>query len=438
MNPCPALRAFGRMILVLAALAGASVAMPGIIMSSAWAAQPLDIDEELRLLRDGRIRVHIAGARYRFAVFTFEDPDNTGLGNAVATLIGHDLLMNSQVSSLGVLRYLGNLSTPADNRQLRYFDKVEPLIESQGVQVAIWGAIRRTGSGLRIDSFTQLSPSVLSDAFSFSFRLPQQNGDGRLVHRIGPGRMLAQRLELNAAETLSLGPQAQHLDRVRAAPNDSAAVAGQLPIGKVYYIKERQGEWAHVGVEGGSDGWLRAAGFCTGPCQPLLAVSRFASGLMAYDERARIPERSAALAPDALVVIDQLQAIDALNHAPAEIADQEAMRILEAWCPTGAAADPAPPPGGAATCNLHAVAQLVGQSRQAARNRASDERLPEDLLRSVTEQLARASMSDPRHVQTLRNLGTLFEVIGDDDRARLAGQLADAADGGDPPVNAPR
>ena len=43
--------------------------------------------------------------------------------------MSHDLLMNSKVSSVGVLRYLEyDVSEPSWDDQLRYFDKIEPLI----------------------------------------------------------------------------------------------------------------------------------------------------------------------------------------------------------------------------------------------------------------------------------------------------------------------
>ena len=162
----------------LVALLAAGVVPVNKLTRTASAGMMLDIDKELSLLRDGRAQVHIGKARYRFAVFTFDDPDGTGLGNAVAGILSHDLLMKSKVSSIGVLRYVGGLGKASDEKQLRYFDKVEPLIESQGVQVAIWGTIRRSGEKAQIDSFTQLSPSVVRSAFSYSYRLPPSMGGG--------------------------------------------------------------------------------------------------------------------------------------------------------------------------------------------------------------------------------------------------------------------
>ncbi|MFA5242596.1 MAG: hypothetical protein WC392_09525 [Sulfuricella sp.] len=397
-----------------------------LFAGSASAGMQLDIEKELQLLRDGQAQKHIGMARYRFAVFTFEDPDNTGLGNAVASILSHDLLMNSKVSSIGVLRYVGDLSKASGDQQLRYFDKVEPLIESQGVQVAIWGSIRRSGEGVRIDSFMQLSPSVMRSAFSFSFSMPPEIGRGRLVHRIGPDRMLTQRIALSPEQAGKLVPVAVDLDRLRAAPNDHAPYVAQLPLGSVYYVQRRQGEWIQVGLQSGQSGWLRSTGFCTGSCASLLSVSRFASGLMAYDDRASLPELSEKLAPDAKAFIDQLWAVEVLNGAPAKYAEQEALYRLDPWCPAKSG-EQAIPPGGAAICNLHAIARLIGLSRKAAWQQLQGGQMKEDTMRSVADELARISMSDPRHVPTLKNLATLFDFLGDVERARLATRLADEA-----------
>lgn len=411
-------RAFTRVFVVLAAL---------LLAGTASAGMQLDIDKELGLLRDGRPQVHIQNARYRFAVFTFDDPDGTGLGNAVARILSHDLLMNSKVRSVGVLRYVGNLGQPSGEKQLRYFDKVEPLIESQGVQVALWGAIRRSGEGIRIDSFTQLSPSIMGSAFSFSFRMPREMGGGRLVHRIGPDRMLTQRLQLSAAQAQDLARVAGELDRLRTGPKDSAPLAGDLPLGSVYYLLKRQGEWVQVGMQSGRRGWLRSTGLCTGSCQPLLSVARFASELMAYDERSEVPSRGETLASDSQAFLDQLWAIQVLNGTPAHIGEQEALNVLRRWCPTKEEArgeESASPPGGAATCNLRAITKLIGLGKRLAKPKSEEVLDLKKQMHLAADDLAMASMSDPRHVATLENLATLFNLLGDTERSELARTLA--------------
>ena len=400
-----------------------------LVAGSASAGVNLDIDMELKLLRDGHAQQHIGKARYRFAVFTFDDPDGTGLGNAVASILSHDLLINSKVSSVGVLRYVGDLSKASEGQQLRYFDKVEPLIESQGVQVAIWGTIRRSGDLVRIDSFTQLSPSVMRTAFSFSFGMPQEIGGGRLVHRIGPDRMLTQRLELTAEQAAELAKIATNVDGLRDEPNDANPFVRRLPLGSVYYLQRRQGEWVEVGIQSGKGGWLRSKGFCIGPCEPLLAVSRFASELMAYDyDQFRIPDRSEKLALDAKAFIDQLWAVKLLNNTPAKHAEQEALYRLRPWCPEKDKAtfiEYALPPGGAAICNLRAITRLVGLSRKAASQQLQDRQTIGNTVRAVVNELAMVSMSDPRHVPTLKNLATLFGFLGDAERSQLASSLAE-------------
>jgi hypothetical protein len=395
------------------------------LMPAATAGMAVNIDKELLLLRDGRVQIHISGARYRFAVFTYEDPDETGLGNALATIISHDLLVNSKLSSLGVLRYLGDLGKAGDERQLRYFDKVEPLIESQGVQVAIWGMIRRTESGIRIDSYVQLSPSVMEDAFSFTFRPPREIGNTPLVHRIGPDRLLAQRRTFTEAETLDLVAAAKRLAKLRTEPRDNAPLASELPLDKVYYLVERRGDWIKVAFQGGKPGWLRTSGFCPGAvCNPLVDVSQFATDLMAYDERdSRIPQHRASLTDDARVFLDQLIAVDVLNRAPPRYAEAEVLSILKPWCDPQAGV---PSPGGGATCNLRALAQIIGPAR--ARAAEGDYRpLERERIRAITRQLAMDSLSDPRHVPILSNLAILYSWLGDSERSRLAAQLAESA-----------
>lgn len=409
------------LLAVFAALAG--------VVHDARASMPLSIEKELQLLRDGQARLHLSGSRYRFAVFAFEDPDATGLGNALATILASDLLMNGQVDSRGILRYVGDLGSASGENQLRYFDKIEPLIQSQGVQVAVWGVVRRSAGGLRIDSYVQLSPAVMRQAFSYTFRLPREMGQAPLVHRIGPRRLLAQRLKLDAAQAASLAGIAASLDELRASPSDSAAVVATLPLGKVHYLLKKQGDWMRVGIEGGASGWQRAQGVCSGACAPFLAVSRFASSLMAYDDREWLPERNSSLADDAKAFIDQLYVVEILNRERPDRAEAEALRILDPWCP--AAPSPAqetapPPPGGAALCNLRTLATLVIPSRVAA---ARHQPLEAREIRAAARQLALVSQSDPRHVPTLKNLATLFKLLGDTQRAELAGRLADEPGG---------
>jgi hypothetical protein len=85
--------------------------------------------------------------------------------------------------------------------------------------------------------------------------------------------------------------------------------------------------------------------------------------------------------------------------------------------------------------HLRAIARLVSLSRKAAKQLQYD--LPAEIVvRSVVDELATASMSDPRHVPTLKNLATLFNFLGDAERSKLASRLAEEASSADPvPAN---
>src|SRR5262245_12695276 len=98
-----------------------------VMLGRARAGEILDIDRELKLLEE-RIQppLRIPGAEFRVAVFAYEDPDGTGVGNALASIVAAEILLRSTVKSIGVLRYEGRL-VPTEAEPLSYFDKVEKL-----------------------------------------------------------------------------------------------------------------------------------------------------------------------------------------------------------------------------------------------------------------------------------------------------------------------
>ena len=110
-------------------LAGVFVLLSALALISppvSLAEQRIDIESELRLLEQGKtLPRRIPGARFRVAVFTYEDPSGTDLGNAMSALVSAHILMNSRVSSIGVLRYEGRLAPTRESR-LSYFDGRPP------------------------------------------------------------------------------------------------------------------------------------------------------------------------------------------------------------------------------------------------------------------------------------------------------------------------
>ena len=129
-------------------------------------------------MKQGRLTRHIPGAKQRIAVFTFEDPDRTGLGDALAALTGRAILIESSFTSLGVLRYQGDLAPEAPGAP-SYFDKVDQIVEAQNVSLAVWGRVRRSKESLLIDAYLQLPSDVVETYFAWSLQLPQEDGRPR-------------------------------------------------------------------------------------------------------------------------------------------------------------------------------------------------------------------------------------------------------------------
>jgi TolB-like protein len=411
-----------RRLLVLALLAvAATLALP-----RAFAMEQLDIDKELRLLKRGQSQLHIPGARFRVAVFTFEDPDRTGLGDALARILSHDILVRSAVSSIGVLRYVGGLSAPAAE-DLSYYDKVEALTEAQQVTIAVWGMVRRQGERLIIDSYAQIPPTTLRRAFSWSFNLPRAMGGGTLAAQLNPDRILVQRYELAAAEAQALHASAARVNQLRAKALDGDPVIAELPMDSVYFLQERRGDWVLVNAGPGRTGWVRAAGHCGSACSPLLDAARFISGLLGFIQSNNPPEVAATLTPDAHAARDELVSLVALDEARPEISEQEALRFVSPWL----AASAGVPPGGAAFGNLRALIRIVGALKREGSERGQpfDQRkLPRGEVTEIADDLARASQIDPRNAVVLRNLTVLFDYIHDEGRAQLARELAQDAE----------
>lgn len=398
----------------------------GLASLRGWGMEQLDIDKELRLLKRGQTQLHIPGARYRVAVFSFEDPDGTGLGNALARILSHDILVRSKVSSIGVLRYVGGLSAPAAE-ELSYYDKVEALTEAQQATVAVWGMVRREGERLVIDTYAQIPPTTLRQAFNWSFALPRAMGGGRLVAQLNPDRILVQRHELVASERDALLASAVRVNQVRARALDTDRVIAELPIDSVYFLQDRKEDWVLVNAGPGRTGWVRATGHCSGACLPLLDATQFVSGLLGFIDSDNPPAVTASLTPDAHAVRDQLIALVALDEAPPSMAEQEAAGFVDRWLASSAGV----PPGGAAFGNLRAVIRIVGALKREGLERGQpfDERqLPRGQIAGITGELARASLIDPRNAVVLHNLAVLFGYLQDQEREQLSLRLAQDAE----------
>jgi hypothetical protein len=389
----------------------------------------VDPDRDLRLLERGaRLPRHIPDARYRVAVFTFEDPDTTGLGNALAGLVGRETLLRSNVGSIGVLRYEGSLA-PSPEQALSYFDKVEVLVEAQDVTVAVWGMVRRTGQQVSIDTYVQLPPRVVNESFSWSLRLPAAMGGEKLQAHLRPARILVQRHQMSLDAARSLVGVVKALDTLRSAPNDDAAIVATLPIGSVYWVNRHEGDWIEIST-GTNKGWVRSAGHCIAACAPLLDAARFAAGLLQFMQSRVVPEFRTTLGPDVEAVQAQLSALEQLDTTRTGQFQVGVLRPISRWLEPGWESGPAPP-GGAAFANIRALAQvatsLLGSMRRSdepLERRFNDVKLDPSRVREIAFELAKASLTDPRNTDVLSNLAVLFRYAGEGQRAALAEKLA--------------
>ncbi len=408
------------------------------------------MDRELRLLQMGQLPPrHIAGAEFRVAVFAYEDPHGTELGNALAALVGRHVLLRSGVSSIGVIRYEGTLEPTAETR-LSYFDKVEALTAAQEASLAVWGLVRVAGDELVIDSFVQIPRPSLETHFTWKLRLPAAMGGEALSAHLRPDRIHVQRLRIPATARGDLAEAAASIDLLRSEPRPDAAPAGRLPRGQTYYVSRRSGDWVLLRT-GNREGWAPLESHCLGPCRPLLDAGQFAGGLLAHmSSPDASPHAPAGLTTEALAVEEQLAALDGLNAGRPEEIEEQSLAVVQRWigparrqgldAERGIDRGGGLPPGGAAFRNVEALARIALSLQRAFRQiddvpegRTQETydtlALPQAEVAEVAFDLAQASLDDPRNRDVLDNLATLFAYAGESQRADLARSLAQAQQG---------
>ncbi len=272
----------------------------------------IDVKQELELLKQGRLTRHIPGAKQRIAVFTFEDPDRTGLGDALAALTGRSILIESSFTSLGVLRYQGDLA-PAAPGAPSYFDKVDQIVEAQNVSLAVWGRVRRSKESILIDAYLQLPSDVVETYFAWSLQLPQEMGGHELAVRLRPSRIVVQRLELSEASIPALLRVAAGMDALRAQPAIEATVSARLPQGRTYSLQERRGDWVLLRVDEHLQGWAQRPS-CPGECGAALSTGVFAGAMLRFIAEGIEPPTPDSLTVEARAALDQMRAFKAMSR----------------------------------------------------------------------------------------------------------------------------
>lgn len=392
----------------------------------------VDAEEELRLLEIGAdVPKHFPYAKHRVAVFTYEDPDGTGLGDSLAALAGRAILTGSRVSSLGVIQYKGDLSVRKAGEPA-YFDKVDRLLQNQEVPLAVWGRVGVARERIVVETFAQLPAEVVAARFTWRRRLPQAMGGGELRARLRPNRFLVQRLEIGRDAAGTIVAAARRLGELRAEPRDNATVVARIPLGEVYVLKDRRADWVLLELVGGARGWSRPPQ-CQNECGRFLQTAAFAGGLLGYMDEGGAPPDLPDVADEAKAVRDLLRTFDGLFD---DEGLEQSLAIAKRWTAHPATAQPTsaarkPIPGGAAFANARALAEISILLREASpSSRLSEEEYDQiavepERVRVIASRLARAALLDPRNAELLHNLAVLFRYAGDEPRARKARSLAE-------------
>ena len=394
------------------------------------AMEPVNAAKELRQLQLGQTpEKHIPGARYRVAVFSFEDPDGTGLGDALASLVERTILTESEVASLGVIRYTGSLA-PESPGALSYFDKVDKLVASQDVTLSVWGRVTRARQSIVLETFVQASPRTRRESLTWRLPLPASMGGGELRASLRPYRFAVQRLELPASSVADILASAARLNRLRRGPSDTAPLAGTMQEDQVYMVMDARQGWLELQVRGAPPAWAPMPS-CEGACGEFMLGARYCGDLLHYVADDRFTLNARNLTVEAKTVVEQINAlrglalsagdgtagcygsgakIHSLVARPTSTtsgANAEAMTAVATGLQDGYQAflmgHPAP-------TDPTSVCESIGIDRKEALRIAFD--------------LADAATRDPANEDILHNLEVLFRYGGDDKRADLAARLA--------------
>jgi uncharacterized protein YgiM (DUF1202 family) len=409
-----------------AVMKGISVLVLHLILllaaSPAQAIIGVDVNDDIDSVLAGRAPpLHLPDARYRIAVFEFEDPDGTGLGSAISNLIAREVLLRSGLRSLGVLNYYGSLE-PTRRHPQSYFDKVDLVVRAQQASLAIWGVVRRNEKSIVVDVQAQLPDSAVDKSYSWDLTLPRAMGGETLHARISPTRMLVQHVSMPMEFGTTLVAMARASNTVRTAPSQTAAVATRVPRYSALTVTETRDGWSKFVVDGKA-GWIKGTTDCTRECAQLLSTASFIGALLKFAEGGAAPTISKNLSRDTLVLARQLAVLSDLRKNefwPAE-------DYLSRW-DGGKAND-----YGAPYADLLALSELADELHKQVGRPYDEIRLDDAILRRIAKGLAQASQDDPRNTEVLDNLAVLFRVLHDERRASLASRLsAEAQRSGNP------
>ena len=368
----------------------------------------------------GQGRKYFSRAAHRVAVFTFDDPDDTGLGDAISFLLSKKILFSTRVRSFGIVNYQQGVEPAADSR-LAYYDKVEAITRDQDYLAALWGRVSRTAHGVQVDAFLQLPTKGDESPFARSFVLPEGMGGGTMVARIKPDRFQVQSMSLDEEGIADVREAVARIRELRSDPREDAGVRYALEESRPYVIVDSRDDWVELRVAGAERGWTSVDAFCRNDCRTLLDAATFTNDVVAASSGGAIRPSDRQITVEAQAVSAQLTAINALAREPDTvpgIVEGFARRNLLAAEPSAIATVP----GAAGFANILGLGLIGDALERSEPDAASFDaiRLEPEFISGIANGLAAASVADPNDLDTLQNLANLFGYLGDDTRRQLA------------------
>jgi hypothetical protein len=385
----------------------------GLIGASAAQAMEIRSIEEF-LVTEGELR--FPNAENLVAVVTFEDPDDTGLGDTLAFLAAKQILFEAQVGSLAVTLFQQGLAP--DESGLGYYEKVDRLTAGHGFVAALWGHIARERQEIVVDTYLQLFADRQDRSRFFDHEFRFAAFEKPLRAGVEPSRVWVQTVHLPLSYGETINAIADSVRTLRSGPSVDAppVPGGFLGEGAAYRVLDREANWTQlVLMESGIDGWTSVTAHCSpdSRCGSVLRSAAFLNGLLRYaNGRADDVPALEGLQPSARAISSQIDVIETLYGS-----HRDRGKLIEAIDESRIWSESRSVPGGAAFANFEALARLTYLQ-------ATDE-LNAQTVRGVADRLARASLEYPGNLDVLHNLAVLFQFLEDENRSRLAQRLYD-------------
>jgi hypothetical protein len=381
----------------------AARAPPGSEVHTRIRREIVALQKELESLPQVATR-HFPGVRNKLAVFTFEDPAQTGLGDAVSFIASKSLLFHTPVRSLAIVNFQQGL-TP-DSTGLSYFEKVDRIVVDQGYLASLWGEIGNAGDDYVIETYVQLHAAADSSRLHAKLEAPGLSSP--LRGSLQSNRLWLQTKVMSRDALKQLQSVAQQIRKLRATPDAAAEQTGELSEGVQYWINDRRGDWIQLETKDGKRGWTSVRQFCQGDCRAITDAADFVSQLAVYVNAGSWSGTFEGFRPSVAAFNEQVSLLQALNGNKDL---RSAVSRAKEWSASGGR------PGGAALANLTALGELQLLSTAG--------QLDRDAAGRVANHLAKAVLADPGNLDALFNLRVLFEYVGDEKRAGLARNLFD-------------